>query len=154
MRKQEKAVLVVKPIKKIKKLGKIRLTKSKIAKLQTEMRQYYDVNSFLSWSASKKKYIVLGSNEPKNGLVACPSCKVGKLMIIRSRKTKKRFMGCSNYYNGCKASSPMLQKAMIYATKSPCAECQWPMIFYRYSRKQKWLKQCANFNCPIRKPRD
>ncbi|MEM2159688.1 MAG: DNA topoisomerase [Candidatus Nitrosotenuis sp.] len=143
------AALVIKPAKK--KLGKIRLTKSKIAKLQTEMRQYYDVNSFLSWSASKKKYVILGSNEPKNGLVPCPSCKIGKLMIIRSKKTKKRFMGCSNYYNGCKASSPMLQKAMIYATKSACSECQWPMILYRYSRKQKWLKQCANYHCPTRK---
>lgn len=154
MKKQVKALLVAKPIKKTKKLGKIRVTKSKITKLQTEMRQYYDTNSFLSWSTSKKKYIILGSNEPKNGLVICPSCNVGKLMVIRSRKTKKRFMGCSNYYNGCKASSPMLQKAMIYTTKSPCMECHWPMILYRYSRKQKWLKQCANFNCPTRKPKD
>lgn len=137
-----------------KKLGKIRVTKNKVTKLQTEMRQYYDTNSFLSWSASKKKYVILGSNEPKNGLVPCPNCKIGKLMVIRSRKTKKRFMGCSNYYNGCKASSPMLQKAMIYATKSACPECQWPMILYRYSRKQKWVKQCANYHCPSKKPKD
>jgi len=27
------------------------------------------------------------------------------------------FIGCSNYYNGCKASSPLLQKAKLRATK-------------------------------------
>lgn len=150
---KQKVVLDVRSTKN-KKLGKVRITKNKVVKLQAEMRQYYDSNSFLSWSASKKKYVILGSNEPKNGLVPCPSCKIGKLMVIRSRKTKKRFMGCSNYYNGCKVSSPMLQKAMIYATKSACPECHWPMILYRYSRKQKWLKQCANYYCPIKRPKD
>jgi hypothetical protein len=142
------------PSPKPKKLGKIRISKTKVNNLQKEMRQYYDANSFLSWSAKKKKYVILGSNEPKDGLVQCPSCKIGKLMVIRSKKTRKRFMGCSNYYNGCKASSPMLQKAMIYATKSACQKCFWPMILYRYSRKQKWIKQCANYNCPSRKPKD
>ena len=142
------------PSPKPKKLGKIRISKTKVTNLQKEMRQYYDANSFLSWSAKKKKYVILGSNEPKDGLVQCPSCKIGKLMVIRSKKTRKRFMGCSNYYNGCKASSPMLQKAMVHATKSACKECFWPMILYRYSRKQKWIKQCANYNCPSRKPKD
>jgi len=150
---KQKAVRSPKAIKP-KKLGKVRVTKNKVIKLQKELRQYYDANSFLSWSASKKKYVILGSNEPKNGLVSCPECKIGKLMVIRSRKTKKRFMGCSNYYNGCKASSPMLQKAMIYATKSPCPECHWPMILYRYSRKKKWIKQCANYHCITNKPKD
>jgi putative DNA topoisomerase len=132
---------------------KVRITKRGVDSLQAEIRQYFDKNSYLSWSASKKKYVVLGSNEPKNGLVVCPSCKIGKLMIIRSRKTKKRFIGCSNYYNGCKASSPLLQKAMLCAMKVPCSHCMWPQILFRYSRKQKWTRQCANINCPSRKPK-
>jgi ssDNA-binding Zn-finger/Zn-ribbon topoisomerase 1 len=126
-------------------------TKRLIASLKTEIMQYFDSNSYLSWSASKKKYVILGSNQPKDGLVECPSCHVGKLIIIRSRKTKKRFIGCSNYYNGCKASSPLLQKAMLRATKIPCELCAWPLVVFRYSRKQKWTKQCSNINCSSRK---
>ena len=82
--------------------------------------------------------MILGTNSPKNGLVQCPECKLGELMVIRSRTTRKRFMGCSNFYGGCKASSPLLQKARLRATKKPCDECKWPMIIFRYSRKQKW----------------
>ena len=55
-------------------------------------------------------------------------------MVIRSRTTRKRFMGCSNFYGGCKASSPLLQKAKLRATKSPCEVCKWPMVIFRYSR--------------------
>jgi len=94
--------------------------------------------------------MILGTNSPKNGLVPCPQCKVGELMVIRSRTTRKRFMGCSNFYGGCKASSPLLQKAKLRATKSPCEECKWPMVIFRYSRKQQWSKQCSNFNCKSR----
>jgi len=146
-------MVLAKPIKKKGSRGKVRITKKRISSLQAEIRQYFDKNSYLSWSSSKKKYVVLGSNEPKNGLVACPSCKIGKLMIIRSRRTKKRFMGCSNYYNGCKASSPLLQKAMLCATKIPCGYCMWPQVLFRYSRRQKWTRQCANINCPSKAPK-
>jgi hypothetical protein len=131
----------------------VRPTQRRINLLRTEIRQYFDRNSYLSWSENKRKYVVLGSNEPKNGLVMCPSCKVGKLMVIRSRKTRKRFMGCSNYYNGCRASSPLLQKAMLYATKKPCEHCAWPQILFRYSRRQKWVHQCSNINCLSRRPK-
>lgn len=145
-------ILTEKSIQKRKSRRNItKPTKRRIASLKTEIMQYFDSNSYLSWSASKKKYIILGSNQPKDGLVQCPSCHVGKLIVIRSRKTKKRFIGCSNYYNGCKASSPLLQKAMLRATKIPCEVCSWPLVVFRYSRKQKWAKQCSNINCSSRK---
>ena len=72
-------------------------------------------------------------------------------MVIRNKATRKRFMGCSNFYGGCKASSPLLQKARMRAMKMPCDVCKWPMIIFRYSRNQKWTKQCGNFNCRSRK---
>jgi len=145
-------ILAEKPIQKRKSRRNItKPTKRRITLLKTEIMQYFDSNSYLSWSASKKKYIILGSNQPKDGLVKCPSCHVGKLVVIRSRKTKKRFIGCSNYYNGCKASSPLLQKAMLRATKIPCELCAWPLVVFRYSRRQKWAKQCSNINCSSRK---
>ncbi|MFQ6025719.1 MAG: DNA topoisomerase [Nitrosopumilaceae archaeon] len=130
----------------------VKLTKRKITSLKNEMRQYYDTKGYLSWSAKKKKYVILGTNSPSNGLVECPQCHKGKLMVIRSRTTKKRFIGCSNYHNGCKASTPLIQRGMIRTTKTPCELCKWPMILVRYSRRQKWARQCANINCKTRKP--
>jgi len=143
---QSRTVQVKKPI--IRHIAKT--TKSKTSILKKEIIQYLDTNGYLSWSSKEKKYIILGTNSPKNGLVECPECKIGELAVIRSRATKKRFMGCSNFYNGCKASSPLLQKARLRATKNPCNVCKWPMIIFRYSRNQKWTKQCSNFNCESR----
>ena len=129
----------------------VRITKKRTEVLKNEIIQYLDSNGYLSWSAKKKKYIILGTNNPKNGLVECPECKIGQLMVIISNKTKKRFMGCSNYYNGCKASSPLLQKARLRATKISCESCKWPVVIFRYSRKQRWTRQCSNFNCETRR---
>ena len=129
----------------------IKVTKKKTLTLKDEINQYFDENGYLSYSTKKKKYVILGTNSPKDGLLECPECHVGQLMVIRSYKTKKRFMGCSNYYNGCKASSPLLQKAMLKATKIPCKFCSWPTIIFRYSRKENWVKRCANFNCSGKK---
>lgn len=125
-------------------------TEKKINVFKSELEQYFDKNGYLSWSSRKKKYIILGTNSPKNGLVECPQCHIGQLMVIRSHKTKKRFMGCSNYYNGCRASSPLLQKAKLRATKIRCELCLWPIVLFRYSRKQKWSRQCSNFVCKSR----
>ena len=129
----------------------VKTTKSKTIMFKKEIIQYLDTNGYLSWSSKDRKYIILGTNSPKNGLVQCPECKLGELMVIRSRTTRKRFMGCSNFYGGCKASSPLLQKARLRATKLPCDVCKWPMIIFRYTRNQKWTKQCGNFNCESRK---
>lgn len=130
----------------------VKTTKSQTSILKKEIMQYLDGNGYLSWSAKDRKYTILGTNSPKNGLVQCPMCGLGQLMVIRSRTTKKRFMGCSNFYGGCKASSPLLQKARLRATKTACEHCAWPMVIFRYSNKQKWTKQCSNFYCKSRKP--
>ena len=131
----------------------VKPTKGKINVLKNEIKQYFDKSGYLSWSSKKQMYIILGTNSPRNGLVDCPECRLGKLMVIRSNKTKKRFLGCSNYYNGCKASSPLLQKAKLRATKIPCKICSWPIVIFRYSRKQKWSRQCSNIKCESRIPK-
>ncbi len=131
----------------------IKPTKGKIDVLKNEIKQYFDKSGYLSWSSKKKMYIILGTNSPKNGLVECPECRLGQLMVIRSNKTKKRFLGCSNYYNGCRASSPLLQKAKLRAIKIPCKICLWPIVIFRYSRKQKWSRQCSNIKCESRIPK-
>jgi hypothetical protein len=137
-------------VKKASIRNSVKITKRKITKMRNEINQYYDKNGYLSWSERKKKYIILGTNLPNNGLVECPECHIGKLMVIRSRKTKKRFIGCSNYYNGCRASAPLIQRGMICTTKISCSTCTWPIILFRYSRKQKWSRQCSNIKCESR----
>jgi hypothetical protein len=137
-------------VKKTSTRNSVKITKRKITKMRNEINQYYDKNGYLSWSEKKKKYIILGTNLPNNGLVECPECHIGKLMVIRSRKTKKRFIGCSNYYNGCRASTPLIQRGMICTTKISCSTCTWPIILFRYSRKQKWSRQCSNIKCESR----
>ena len=69
----------------------ISITKRKVTKMKTEVRQYYDRNGYLSWSQRKRKYVILGTNSPGNGLVDCPQCHIGKLFVVRSRQTGKRW---------------------------------------------------------------
>ena len=129
----------------------VRATKKKIEIFKNELRQYLDSNGYLSYSTKMKKYLILGTNSPKNALAQCPQCSIGQLVIIRSPITKKKFIGCSNYSNGCTASSPLPQKARLRRTKKLCKICCWPLILYRYSRKQKWTEQCTNIQCKTRK---
>jgi putative DNA topoisomerase len=136
--------------KQVDPRNSIKISKRKIIKMKNEINQYYDKNGYLSWSEKKSKYVILGTNSPVNGLVVCPQCHIGKLIVIRSRTTKKRFIGCSNYYNGCRASSPLIQRGMLCTTKIPCKFCSWPIVLFRYSRKQKWSRQCANMKCKTR----
>jgi hypothetical protein len=150
---QKKTIQVLKNEKNSDSRNKVKTTKGKVVVFKNEIKQYYDNRGYLSYSSKKKMYIILGTNSPQNALVDCPECKIGKLMVIRSNKTKKRFLGCSNYYNGCKASSPLLQKAKLRATKIPCKTCSWPIVIFRYSRKQKWTRQCSNMKCKSRVPR-
>ena len=150
---QKKTFQVLKNKKNTISRNEVKTTKGKVVVFKNEIKQYFDNRGYLSYSSKKKMYIILGTNSPQNGLVECPECKIGKLMVIRSNKTKKRFLGCSNYYNGCKASSPLLQKAKLRATKIPCRTCSWPIVIFRYSRKQKWARQCSNMKCQSRIPK-
>ncbi len=79
----------------------------------------------------------------------CPVCKSGDLRIIRSRTTKKRFVGCSNYSNGCHASAPLPQKGAIRPTLKPCGHCQWPVVYVNGGRRP-W-RLCVNPKCPGRR---
>jgi DNA topoisomerase I len=76
----------------------------------------------------------------------CPVCKTGKLRIIRSFKTKKRFVGCTGYAAGCRASAPLPQRGTIKPTPKPCKSCGWPVIYVRTGR-YPW-RLCVNVGCP------
>ena len=149
MMQRKKSQVQIKKNKK-KSRSTVTITKNKINSLKEEINQYTDPNGYLSWSTKKRMFIILGTNSPKQGLVSCPECKIGQLMLIKSPSTKKRFIGCSNFHNGCKASAPLLQKARLRVLKSKCKICMWPIIVFRYNKKQEWKKQCSNMKCKSR----
>jgi len=81
----------------------------------------------------------------------CPFCRTGNLRVIRSKATKKRFVGCSNYSSGCRASAPLPQKGTLRTAPKPCELCSWPIVYVMGGRRP-W-RLCVNPNCPgKRKP--
>jgi DNA topoisomerase-1 len=81
---------------------------------------------------------------------ACPVCKTGKLFISYSRKTGKRFIGCTNYFEGlCKVSFPLPQKGPVKSTGKRCPACGWPTVETRMARRS-WVL-CFNLQCPSKK---
>jgi len=83
----------------------------------------------------------------------CPSCHTGKLMILFSRRTKKRFIGCTNYFKGiCKTSFPLPQRGTTKPTGKLCNGCGWPLLFVHIRGKRPW-NLCFNPNCPKKEER-
>ncbi len=79
----------------------------------------------------------------------CPVCKTGELRVIRSKKTKKRFVGCSNYSTGCRASAPLPQRGTVKPTSKGCEHCSWPIV-YIMGGGRPW-RLCVNPACPGRR---
>ncbi len=93
------------------------------------------------------------SREKENILGPCPSCGTGVIRIIRSRRTGKRFAGCSNYFNGtCKMSYPLPQTGKIQPTGKTCPACGAPIIKV-LRRGKRPMTICINFDCPAKKRR-
>jgi DNA topoisomerase-1 len=79
----------------------------------------------------------------------CPVCRTGDLKIVRSKATKKRFVGCSNYSSGCRASAPLPQKGTIRVANKVCEHCAWPVV-YVVGGGRPW-RLCVNPSCPGKK---
>jgi DNA topoisomerase-1 len=81
---------------------------------------------------------------------ACPVCKNGKLVILRSRKTGKRFVGCTNYFEGtCKTAFPLPQKGLATPSGNVCKSCGWHTVRIWMKGKRPW-NLCLNPKCPIK----
>jgi DNA topoisomerase-1 len=93
--------------------------------------------------------LVEGRRGQTKKIGACPSCKNGELIIVRSRKTGKRFVGCSNYGSGCRFSAPLPQRGVVKATGEACRECRYPTVLVTWGRTKSW-RVCLNPGCPSR----
>jgi DNA topoisomerase-1 len=81
---------------------------------------------------------------------ACPICKTGNLLMIYSKKTGKRFVGCTNYFKGlCKASFALPQKGTIKLQGRNCPRCGWPTIKVRKGGTRAWVL-CFNPDCSLK----
>jgi DNA topoisomerase-1 len=83
----------------------------------------------------------------------CPNCGTGNLTIIYSRKTQKRFVGCSNYFKGlCTTSFPLPQRGTVKPAGSNCKACGWPQVLVWISGRRPW-RLCFNPDCPLKNKR-
>ena len=83
----------------------------------------------------------------------CPNCGTGKLMIIYSRKTRKRFIGCTNYFKGlCKTSFPLPQRGTVKPTGNNCKACGWPQVLVWIRGRRPW-RLCFNPDCALKEKR-
>jgi len=74
-------------------------------------------------------------------------CKCGgELRIIKSRKTGKIFIGCSNYPN-CKISYPLPLASKIEKTGKICDKCGTPIIKI-FRKGKKPFQMCLSISCP------
>jgi len=80
----------------------------------------------------------------------CPICHNGKLVVLRSKKTGKRFVGCTNYFEGnCKAAFPLPQNGLVKPLGNFCKSCGWPTVRIWTKGKRPW-NLCLNPKCPVK----
>ncbi|MBN1461051.1 MAG: DNA topoisomerase I [Armatimonadetes bacterium] len=77
----------------------------------------------------------------------CPKCGTHKLRVIRSKATKKRFVGCEGYPD-CDQTYPLPQRGDIIATGDICPQCGSPKIKVLGGRRP-WVL-CLDPHCPTK----
>ncbi|MCL5736430.1 MAG: DNA topoisomerase I [Actinobacteria bacterium] len=77
----------------------------------------------------------------------CPKCGKNRIRIIRSKATKKRFVGCEGYPE-CDQTYPIPQRGDIIGTGEICPECGTPKVKVLGGRRP-WIL-CLDPNCPTK----
>ncbi len=91
-------------------------------------------------------YITFKQDQKTIGV--CPKCSKD-LTIIVSRKTGKRFVGCSGYKDGCDFSTPLPQTGSITTTDKKCSACNYPIIHLKF-KGRRMIVTCINMKCPTK----
>jgi DNA topoisomerase-1 len=77
----------------------------------------------------------------------CPKCCSGKLVVLHSKKTGKRFVGCTGYFEGkCNVTYPLPQAGTIKSMGRACSSCGSPVIVV-YSKWRAPWRLCLNPQC-------
>ncbi len=115
--------------------------KKVIAKISEEFKDNEDKIGGELLEAHKN---LIEEERKKNKLTKCPVCKKGDLIIIYSRKTRKKFVAC-NQYPKCKTTFSLPQNGLIKKTDKIC-ECGFPILMLIRKGKRPWFF-CFNPNC-------
>ncbi len=92
---------------------------------------------------------IIKTYEEQSIIGKCPNCDGGTLKILYSKKTKKRFIGCSNYPK-CTTSFPISQKGKITPLNKYCKYCEdefgkkYPMVRLQLPKKRPFTT-CVNW---------
>jgi DNA topoisomerase-1 len=70
------------------------------------------------------------------------------LRIIKSKATRKRFVGCEGYPDDCTQTYPLPQRGDILATGETCPSCGTPRIKI-LGGKRPWIL-CLDPECPTK----
>ncbi|HEU5446242.1 MAG TPA: DNA topoisomerase I [Nitrososphaeraceae archaeon] len=89
----------------------------------------------------------LNDSENATSIGKCPKCHVGEMILVKSRKSDKRFIACSEYrLTGCNTIASVPQVGNIKRSNSICS-CGWPILRIIFNRK-KIRTICVNRVCP------
>jgi DNA topoisomerase I len=77
----------------------------------------------------------------------CPKCGTNRIRVIRSKATKKRFVGCEGYPD-CDQTYPLPQRGDIIGTGETCPQCGTPKIKVLGGRRP-WIL-CLDPHCPTK----
>lgn len=100
---------------------------------------------------------IMQMQDEKSILGKCPSC--GKdLKVMFSPKTRKYFVGCAGYKDGCRTSYPLPHGASFQSMDKVCDKCKTPIIKV-IRRGRRPFNMCLDTHCETkadwgkRKPR-
>jgi DNA topoisomerase-1 len=81
----------------------------------------------------------------------CPTCTGGKLVVLRSKTSGKRFVGCTNYFEGkCHTAFPLPQFGTVKTLGKSCKICGSPIVEI-FLRGKRPSNRCLNPGCSSRK---
>ncbi len=106
-----------------------------------------EVMQMLEDSREKLVEEIRGGIREDRILGKCPQCGEG-LRMLRSRKSKKRFVGCSGYPE-CTTTFPLPQAGSVMATGEICPDCNSPKIKVIAARRKPWVL-CLDPACPTK----
>jgi DNA topoisomerase-1 len=117
-----------------------------IRELKTILEKFHDKEKVIGITLQEQ---VENLRQRQRMIGQCPVCKQGELIITRSTRTKKRFVGCTGYYKKlCDWSAPIPQKGYAKPAKKNCSHCGFPMVTIKKKGKRPYTI-CSNWlNCP------
>ncbi|MCX8031896.1 MAG: DNA topoisomerase I [Thermoleophilia bacterium] len=121
------------------------LSKDEVVRISRELlRQAYDSLEQNRDKIAAKIYEGISGDRI---LGLCPKCGTNRLRIIRSKTSKKRFVGCEGYPD-CDQTYPLPQRGEIVPTDDTCPECGSPKVKV-LSGRRPWVL-CLDPECPTK----